>query len=534
MPKQRVIILGGGFAGVYTAIHLERLLRRRNDVEVVLVSRENYLVFQPMLAEVISGNLGILDTVAPIRRLLPRTRLFTREVRRIDAEARTVTLSPGFEPVETVLSWDHLVVALGNVTDFRKMPGLHDHAMPFKNLGDALRLRDHLIHVLGEAAVAEDPELRKHLLTFVVGGGGFSGVEVCAELNDFVRKCGKKYFHLDPEEIRVILVHSEERILDREMPEHLGLYAQDLLRKRGVEFMFNIRLETATPEFAVLNDGQRIPTRTLISSVPSSPNPVIPETDLPQERGRIKSSLTMQVEETPHVWALGDCALVPSPTGEGFCPPTAQFAIREATTCANNLLAVIDGRPLSQFAFSELGKMASLGHRRAIARIFDRINLHGFVAWIFWRGVYWSKLPGLDRKIKVGASWMLDLLCGPDLVQTRLDAPLPVTEEHYEPGELIVRPGEMGNRLRIITSGTARIVQGQGDNERVIAELGAGQCFGADDFLDDTSVSMTVRCQEPLTLVSYRKKELEPLLTLKAVQEGFEKLRLPGKGECEP
>ena len=237
----RVIILGGGFAGVYTAMHLERQLRGRQDVEIVIVSKENYLVFQPMLPEVISGNIGILDTVTPIQRLAPRSRLFIRNIETLDLEQKTVTLSPAFDNVPTVLSYDHLVVALGNVTDFRKMPGLHDHAFPFKNLSDALRLRDHLIHVLGEAAVTPDGPLRKQLLTFLVAGAGFSGVEVCAELNDFVRRTAKKYFHLDPTQIRVILVHSQDRILDREMPESLGLYAASAGQARcGVHFRSSI------------------------------------------------------------------------------------------------------------------------------------------------------------------------------------------------------------------------------------------------------------------------------------------------------
>lgn len=526
MSNKRVIILGGGFAGVYTAMHLERQLRRRQDVEIVLASKENYLVFQPMLAEVISGNIGILDTVTPIQRLTPRTRLFVRNIEAIDLENKTATFSPAFDNVPTVLAYDHLVVALGNVTDFRKMPGLHDHAFPFKNLSDALRLRDHLIHVLGEAAVMTNGPLRQQLLTFVVAGGGFSGVEVCAEINDFVRRAAKKYFHIDPNQIRVVLVHSQDRILDPEMPESLGLYAQRVLNKRGVEFIFGRRLQTATPEFAVLADGQRIATRTLVSTVPSSPNPLVASLDVPQERGRIKADLNMNVEGFHDVWSLGDCALIPNPSGAGFCPPTAQFAIRQAATCARNVLAAIDGGPPKEFRFTELGKMASLGHRRAIARLFNRINLHGFLAWVFWRATYWSKLPGLDRKIKVGVSWLLDLVCGPELVQTKLDSPPGMLEQHYEPGEVIERAGDPVDRLLIVTSGKAEVFREQfDDGSEIVDTIGPGDCFGVAAILGDEPSAVGLRCIEPMTVISYKAEELAPLLGVAGLRDALDRLR---------
>lgn len=527
MAKQRVIILGGGFAGVYAAIHLERELRARNDVEVTLVSKENYLVFQPLLAEVVSGNVGILDTVAPIRRLAPRTRLYVREIESVDLLAKTVTLAPGIGPRPTVLEFDHLIIALGNVTDFRKAPGLHDHAFPFKNLGDALRLRDHLIHVLNEASNETDPELRRQLLTFVVAGGGFSGVEVCAELNDFVRRAGAKHYRLSERDMRVMLVHSHDRILDREMPEELGSYAQQVMARRGVEFVFNQHLETATAEFAVLEDGTRIPTRTLISTVPASPNPVVLAIDVAKDRGRIVADLKMQVQQTSNIWALGDCALIPSPSGEGSCPPTAQFAIREAAICAHNVVATIDGRPQKEFTFQELGKMASLGHRRAIARLFNRFNLAGFVAWVFWRVVYWAKLPGFDRKLKVGASWLLDLVSGAELVQTKLDAPQGVSEQHFEPGEFVVHQGDPDSEFFVITAGKAEAVRNSTESEaQVVGEFEPGQCFGASSVLERRVYPFSIRCVEPLSVTVYRRDELLPLMSLPEIKKTFESLRV--------
>ncbi|HEX9187226.1 MAG TPA: FAD-dependent oxidoreductase, partial [Vicinamibacteria bacterium] len=314
--RPRVVVLGGGFGGIYTAMALERALGRAEDFEIVLVNRENYFVFQPMLPEVISGTIGITDVVSPIRRLLPRTTLHLRDVEAVDFERRKVVLSPGFRPHAHALDYDHLVLALGNVTDFRGLPGLPEHAMPFKNLGDALALRNHVVRCLAEAAVEDDDaDLRRELLTFVVAGGGFSGVEVAAELNDFVRGVVPRYREIRPDEARVVLLHSQERILP-EMAEPLALFAQRILAGRGVEIRLHTRLAAATGAAAVLASGERIATRTLVSTVPSSPHPLVERLDLPRTKGRVVTNGQLEVEGRPGVWAVGDCALVRTPNGD--------------------------------------------------------------------------------------------------------------------------------------------------------------------------------------------------------------------------
>src|ERR1700684_832197 len=235
-PKQ-IVILGGGFAGVYTARSLEKLLRPE-EANITLVNRENYWVYQPMLSEVISGSIGLADVVSPIRRLCRRTNLVTREIEEIDLANKVITVSPGFRPRQLKLHYDYLVIALGNVTNFYGMPGMLENAIPFKTLADAMVLRNHVIRTLEEADVEEDLELRRKLLTFVVGGGGFSGVEVIAELNDFVRAVARNYPGIPNEEIRCVLVHSGPRVLP-EMVEGLALFAEKVLRKRGVEIRLN-------------------------------------------------------------------------------------------------------------------------------------------------------------------------------------------------------------------------------------------------------------------------------------------------------
>src|SRR5579862_3298376 len=252
MPNQKktILILGGGFAGMYTAQHLESMLRP-GEAEILLVNQENYSVYQPMLPEVISGSIGITDVVSPIRRICPRSHLVMREVENIDLVNRTVTVSPGFRPRRLDLHYDYLVIALGGVTNFYGMPGMIENAKPFRTLADAVALRNHLIRTLEEADVETDPEMRKKLLTFVVAGGGFSGVEVMAELNDFVHAVKRHYLKIRDTQMRCVLVHAGDRILP-EMTENLALFAHKILSNRGVEIILNDMLVAATSEKALL------------------------------------------------------------------------------------------------------------------------------------------------------------------------------------------------------------------------------------------------------------------------------------------
>lgn len=521
--RKRIVILGGGFGGVYTAMYLEKALGRRNDFEVLLINKENYFVFQPMLAEVVSGSIGILDTVSPIRRMLPKTDLHVREIESIDTTSQTIITTPGFNLRPSVIHYDHLVLALGNVTDFRGLRGLPEHAIPFKNLSDALFIRNHVIHALEEAAIEhQNPELRKQLLTFVVAGGGFSGVEVVAELNDFVRRVIKNYPRIEQSEVRVVLLHALDRILP-ELDEKLALYAQRILAKRGVEVCLNTRLDAATGVEAVLSDNTRIPTRTLISTVPSSPNPLIDTLTLPKTRGRLLVDSSLLVTGTENVWALGDCALVPMKDG-GLCPPTAQFALRQAKTAAANIVTAIRGGERTMFQFKELGKLGALGHRSAVAQVLG-INISGFLAWFMWRTIYLMKLPGWGRRLKVAASWTFDLFLPPELVQLKLTNSQGVAHEHFEPGQDVFRQGDIGDRIYIITGGTAEVVRRENGREFNLAQLRAGEYFGEMALLNQTTRNASVRCIEALDVLSIPKREFSALAaTIPTMRENLEKV----------
>src|SRR6202030_130102 len=439
-PKQ-VLILGGGFAGVYTARRLEKLLRPA-EACITLINRAHYRVYQPMLPEVIPGSIGLTNVVSPIRRLCPRTNLIMREVEVIDLQKQIVTISPGFRPRQLQLRYEHLVIALGNITNFHGMPGMIENAMPFRTLADAMVLRNHLIHVLEEADVEENPELRRQLLAFVVGGGGFSGVEVMAELNDFVRSVKKNYLRLRNEPHRCVVVQAGDRILP-EMSETLAMFAQRILRKRGVEIILNDRLKAATSERAILQSGIEILCKTLISTVPSALPPVVQKLDCPKERGKLLVNTGLELKDYEgKVWALGDCASIKTVTGTKV-PPTAQHAIREATTAAINIAATVRGGRRVEFGFEGLGTLGSLGHGAAVVEIFG-LKLSGFHAWLLWRAIYLMKMPGLNRKVRIATDWLLHALFPPELAQTKVAFESGIRKQHFEPGDIIFQQGDLG------------------------------------------------------------------------------------------
>ncbi|HWP41980.1 MAG TPA: cyclic nucleotide-binding domain-containing protein, partial [Blastocatellia bacterium] len=335
---------------------------------------------------------------------------------------------------------------------------------------------------------------------------------VAAELNDFVRGVARTYRGIDPKELRVILVHSQDRILP-EVSEKLALFAQKLLKKRGVELRLNTRLEAATGEEAIIAGGERLPTRTLVSTVPSSPHPLIEGLSLPKgKNGRLITSRELQVEGTDNIWALGDCALIPDPSGSGFCPPTAQHAIRQGKTAAHNIVAAIRGGGRKTFDFKGLGKMGSLGRHSAVADIMG-INISGFPAWWMWRTIYLMKMPGWGRRLKVASSWTLDLLLPAELVELKLSSSTSISQEHFEPGEEVFRQGDLGDRIYIIINGQAEVVHEDDGRETVLARLGAGEYFGEMALLRQTTRSATVRCIAPMDTLSLHKREFGLLTT---------------------
>jgi NADH dehydrogenase len=506
-PKQ-VLIVGGGFAGVYTARRLEQLLRA-DEASITLINRENYWVYQPMLPEVISGSIGLTNVVSPIRRLCPRTNLIMREVEDIDLDKQIVTVSPGFRPRQLQLKYDHLVIALGNITNFHGMPGMIENAMPFRTLADAMALRNHVIHVLEEADVEDNPELRRQLLTFVVGGGGFSGVEVMAELNDFVHCVKRSYLRLRNEPHRCVIVQAGDRLLP-EMSETLAVFAQRILRRRGIEIILNDRLKAATSERAILQSGTEIPCKTLISTVPSALPPMVQNLDCPKERGKLLVNTHLELKDYEgKVWALGDCAAIETVAGTKV-PPTAQHAIREAGTAAINIAAAVRGGKRAEFGFEGLGTLGSLGHGAAVAEIFG-IKLSGLLPWLLWRGIYLTKMPGLNRKVRITADWLLHLLFPPELAQTKLAFESGIRNQHFEPGDVIFRQGDLGDSVYVIEDGECEVLCKRKGEQELLATLRGGECFGEMALLSDRTRNATIRARTAMNVLIIPKGDFNKL-----------------------
>jgi NADH dehydrogenase len=411
----RIVILGGGFGGLQTALELERALARRSGLEVTLVNRENFFLFTPMLHEVAASDLDVTHIVNPLRKLLKRVRFFEGQVASIDLERKTVFATHTDGSHGHQLPYDHLVLGLGSVTNFFGLPGLADRAFTMKSLGDALALRNRLIANLEAADFECAAGQRDSLLTVVVAGGGFAGVETAAATYDFVREALRFYPHLSPELVRMVLVHPGTHLLP-ELGEKLGTYAGRVLEKRGIEVRLGTRVVAVSPSAVDLSDGERIETTTVVWTAGASAHPLLEGLPLPKEKGRLLTNPYLRVPGASGLWAVGDCALIPDRARGGYFPPTAQHALREGRLLARNLLASVDGHPLKPFVFATLGQLAAIGRRRGVARILGW-NFSGFIAWWLWRTIYLAKLPRFEKKLRVALDWSLDLVFAKELVQ---------------------------------------------------------------------------------------------------------------------
>ncbi len=419
MTRKNIIILGGGFGGVYTALNLERHFSDKPEINITVVSDENFLLFTPMLHEVAASDLDAADIVNPLRKLLRKAQFFCGSVDALDLAAKTVTVSHGDTHHSHTLSYDYLIIALGSITQFYGLPGLREHALTMKSLGDALHLRNQIISLLEEADFDCAREERDSLLTFTVAGGGFAGVETVAAVHDFIHGILPNYRNLKSADIRIVLVHSGETLLP-ELSKSLGRYTGTLLSSRGIEVRYGAKVSEYNAEEVTLNDGTIFRSSTLVWTAGSSPHPIIETLPCEKERGRVLVTPTLELAEFPGVFAVGDCAAIPDVIRGGFHPPTAQHAIREAKVAAFNIHAQITGGSARQFTFKTLGQLASLGHRKGVAEIFG-IRFSGFIAWILWRSIYWMKLPRLEKRVRVAVSWLLDIFFSKDNVK------LPVT-----------------------------------------------------------------------------------------------------------
>jgi NADH dehydrogenase len=423
-PRSRVVIVGGGFAGVSAAQRFERLALRGVAVDVTVISDSNFLLFTPMLAEVASGALEPAHISAPVRAAVAHTRFRHGAVREIDTERRRLAVTAGPGPAEWV-PYDHLVLAVGSVPHFLDLPGVAEHSHTMKDLTDATSLRGQVIEQLERADhCTGDPVEREGLLTFVVAGGGFAGAETIAELFDLVHGVLHYFPGITPDEPRFVLVHSRDRILPELSPQ-LAAYALDRLRARGIEARLGVRVAAATATEVELTDGSRIRTHTFVWTAGNRPSPLVAALRGPHARsGALVTDPTLRVAGLDGVWAVGDCAQIPDvDSARAPFPPTAQHAIRQGKAVATNIAAVLAGREPAAFRFRTIGVLVALGHRTAAAEIRGR-RFSGLAAWLLWRGIYLAKLPGIEKRVRVLLDWLLDLAFPRDIVlATRRSSP---------------------------------------------------------------------------------------------------------------
>jgi NADH dehydrogenase len=432
MAKTRIVILGGGFGGVYTARHLERLCKRRQDVEIVLVSRDNFLVMTPLLFEVCSGALDFRHCSFPIRAFLRTTRFVEAAVQGIDLDRRVVHLIAGEDTGE--LAYDQLVLTLGGITNRSMIPG-SEHAFTFKNLADAFLLRNHIIERFERADVERDPERKRRQLTFVIIGGGLVGVELFGELTAFADGIAPLYKHVNRDEVRYILLQGGDRLMP-EIDPKLAAYGTEVLRnRRGADIRTGMKAQAIEPGKVRL-PGDTIEAETIVLAAGIVPNPIVAELPVEKDkRGHIVVDGTMRCPSHPEVWALGDCAFIPAPDGKPY-PNLAQHALREAKVLARNIAGSLDGRPPQPFIYATLGMMGSLGHSKGFGTLL-KIRVRGALAWLVRRTYYLLQMPGWRRRLRIMIDWSFALLFRPDVVKFSLDSEVALLLREGTEGELI-------------------------------------------------------------------------------------------------
>jgi NADH dehydrogenase len=479
MNKRRVVIIGGGFGGAFTAKYLRRHAPRNWEIE--LFNSTNYFVFQPLLPEVASGTISAPDAVTPLRLMLPGVKVRMADVVDVDRDAKKIHFLQGSKRIPLCIAYDDLVLAVGQQTNLTRSPGFYEHSFCMRNLADAHQLRNHVIQCLEHADVTEDLELKRRLLTFVVAGGGFSGVETAGELVEMIHRTLQFYPNLQAKQIRTLLVQRGKRILP-ELSHRLAEYARKKLGKRGIQVLLDSSIRSATATAVYLGDGTRIDTQTLVTTVGNGPRPVTETLGIELQHGKIPVDEYLRVIGNEQVWSLGDAALIPLVTepvsASDYAPPTAQFAVREARCLAKNIILAQKGKPLTRFSFRPKGSLASIGNYKAVAEVFG-VRLSGLFAWLLWRGLYIGMLPGFSTRLRVALNWLFDYFLPRSIVQIANNERPATYYRCYAPGDVVFRPGQIVDGFYTIVSGYLESrISSSAPGEDFVRLLGPGDHWG--------------------------------------------------------
>ena len=498
MEKKRIVIIGGGFGGVKCAATLRSHLRTA-DAEIILFNKENHLVFSPLLADAVGSSLNLLDVIVPLRQMLPSVMCRTEEVKQIDLATNMVEFE-SHDGQASRFTYDHLVIACGNVSNLNVVPGMADHAFPLKTVGDAAVLRTQIIEQMEKAEVCDNPDRRRWYLSFIVVGGGYSGVETAGEINDLVRSSLRFYSNISEADVSVTLIHSRDHLLPEISPS-LREFARKKMEMTGVTMKLNARVTLATGEGVGLK-GEFVRGSTIVCTIGSSIAPIVERLNSPKEKSRLLTEPDMRLKGSANAWAIGDCANILNAHDRQPSPPTGQFAERQGRQCAANIVRAIRGEPTRPFSFRVLGQLCSIGGHSAVAEMFG-LKLSGFLAWFTWRGVYLFKLPSWSRRVQVGFDWAWLLVFPRDLSCLKTNTTDRVSHAHFEPGDYIIRQDEPPDCFYVIEKGEVEIVRTSPEKPEgeVIAILGAGNFFGEGALINNQPRSASVRARTPLEVI---------------------------------
>ena len=503
MTPTRIIIIGGGFAGVKCAKTLRKRLPK-DRAEIVLFSQENNMVFYPLLAEVAGAAINPGAVTAPLRQMLPGARCRTEEVRHIDLATSEVEYER-YDGRLGRMPFDHAVLACGTAVNLSVVPGMADHAFPLKSVGDAMALRFHVMEQLEKAEVCDDPERRRWYLSFVVVGGGFTGVEAAGEINDLIRASTRFYSNFSARDVTVTLVHSRDQILPEVSPT-LREFARTKMEQAGIHVVLNARAVSATTEGVELHGDRMLRGATVVCTIGTTAQLLVHRLDAPKERSRLLTDPDMRVRGTSSLWAVGDCAHIVNAYDGQVSPTTGQFAERQGRQAAENILRVLHGEPTRPFFFKPLGQLCGIGERKAVAEILG-VRLSGFPAWWLWRTVYLLKSPSWSRRVKVALDWTWELFFPRDLAHPRVNQTERIARAHYRPGDFIFVEGEPAMSFYMIEQGEVDVLQRDATGQpQLMAVLGPGEFFGEIALLDGTVRIGSVRARAAVEVLVMGKE----------------------------
>ncbi|MDQ3458762.1 MAG: FAD-dependent oxidoreductase [Deinococcota bacterium] len=517
-----MVILGGGHAGVRAARRLLKASRPEDDLDIAMVNHDNVEVWHGLMPQIVGGRIEPSHILVALRTILPGVTLYSHEVKAVDLAERSVTLDRGDEGGEVVITFDHLVLALGSVTDLSRFPGLLEHGLQTKTIGDVFHIHNHLLDMLERASVEQDPEERRRTLTFVVAGAGFAGVEIASQANNLIRSALRFYPTIEEAEVRLVVVSHSARILPA-ISETLASRAARFMERNKIEFKLKTELASATTNAAILSSGEVIATRTLIVTVGVGPNPVITGLPLALQHDRVVCDECCRVLGQPGVYAVGDNAAIPNEqTGRPF-PPTAIYAFSQGECAAENILRERRGQPLKRYRPVNLGDAALLTTNYGVAQLWG-VPLEGVLAAAVWRLTIMTFLHSWKRRFAFLMDWLSATLFPPDMTQLRIARSDSIIPLRFAAGDTIIREGEPGSRFYIVNEGEVEVLRRAADGgEEQVARLGPGRYFGEVALLYEVKRTGTVRATVDTTVLSMARQDFTTLVEhIPVLREAFD------------